>query len=69
MAKPDILMVDGHANSWQRLCQLRREQLEAWKAARGEQQACRKAGLVHSDHRYGPTAANRAPRPLLGRRP
>src|SRR5580658_5241525 len=30
---------------------------------------CRKAGLVHSDHRYGPTAANRAPRPLLGQRP
>src|SRR5271167_2660117 len=30
---------------------------------------CRKAGLVHSDHRYGPTAANRASRPLLGQRP
>ena len=39
MAKPDILMVDGHAFSWQRLCELRREQLEAWKAARPEQPA------------------------------
>jgi hypothetical protein len=33
MAKPDTLIVDGHALSWQRLCDLRREQLEAWKAA------------------------------------
>jgi hypothetical protein len=24
MAKPDILIVDGHAFSWQRLCDLRR---------------------------------------------
>ena len=23
MAKPDVLIVDGHAFSWQRLCQLR----------------------------------------------
>ncbi|HEY1745726.1 MAG TPA: hypothetical protein VGG11_03025 [Xanthobacteraceae bacterium] len=30
MAKPDILMVDGHAFSWQRLLELRRQQLEAW---------------------------------------
>lgn len=32
MAKPDILIVDGHALSWQRLIELRRQQLEAWKA-------------------------------------
>ena len=31
MAKPDILIVDGHAFSWQRLCDLRRQQLEMWK--------------------------------------
>jgi hypothetical protein len=39
MAKPDILIVDGHAYSWQRLCELRREQLEAWKAAQPKQPA------------------------------
>jgi hypothetical protein len=39
MAKLDILIVDGHAYSWQRLCELRRQQLEAWTAARGEQPA------------------------------
>jgi hypothetical protein len=39
MAKPDTLVVDGHAFSWQRLCELRRQQLEAWKAAQAEQPA------------------------------
>ena len=32
MAKPDTLVVDGHAFSWQRLRELRRLQLEAWQA-------------------------------------
>ena len=39
MAKPDTLMVEGHAFSWQRLCELRRQQLEAWRAAHSEQPA------------------------------
>jgi hypothetical protein len=39
MAKPDTLMVEGHAFSWQRLCELRRQQLEVWKAAQPEQRA------------------------------
>jgi hypothetical protein len=39
MAKPDTLIVDGHALSWQRLCELRRQQLEAWKAAQPTQPA------------------------------
>jgi hypothetical protein len=39
MAKPDTLIVDGHARSWQRLCELRRQQLEAWKAAQPSQPA------------------------------
>jgi hypothetical protein len=39
MAKPDTLLVDGHALSWQRLCELRRQQLEAWKAAQPSQPA------------------------------
>lgn len=37
MAKPDTLMVEGHAFNWQRLCELRRQQLEAWRAAQPEQ--------------------------------
>jgi hypothetical protein len=32
MSKPDTLIVDGHSFSWQRLCDLRRAQLEAWRA-------------------------------------
>ena len=39
MAKPDILVVDGHAFSWQRLCELRRQQLEARQAAQPRQLA------------------------------
>ena len=39
MAKPDILYVDGHAFSWRRLVQLRREQLEAWKDSEARQLA------------------------------
>ena len=37
MARPDILMVDGHAFSWQQICELRRQQLEARKAAQPRQ--------------------------------
>jgi hypothetical protein len=39
MAKPDTLIVDGHAFSWQRLCELRRQQLEAWRAMQARQPA------------------------------
>jgi hypothetical protein len=39
MAKPDTLIVDGYALSWQRLCELRRQQLDAWKAAQPVQPA------------------------------
>jgi hypothetical protein len=38
MAKADIIHIGGHAYRWQEICELRREeQLEARKAARGEQ--------------------------------
>lgn len=30
MAKPETLIVDGHAFSWKRLLELRRQQLEEW---------------------------------------
>ena len=39
MAKPDIVLVDGHAFSWQRLCELRRQLLEAIQAAQPRQLA------------------------------
>jgi hypothetical protein len=39
MAKPDILIFDGHAFSWQRLCELRRQQIEAWKKSEAHQPA------------------------------
>jgi hypothetical protein len=39
MAKPDIVVVDGHAFSWQRLCEPRRQQLEARQAAQLRQLA------------------------------
>ena len=39
MAKPDILYVDGHAFSWRRLCELRRQQMETWAEAEARQPA------------------------------
>lgn len=39
MKPPDILIVDGHAFSWRRLCELRRRQVEDWRKARPEQPA------------------------------
>lgn len=39
MAKPDTIILDGHAYSWQVICELRRRQLEAWKAAQPTQPA------------------------------
>jgi len=64
VAKPDLLIVDGHGFSWQRLCELRRQQLEAWRSAEQRQLAlfelkddCRPAGER--------TAAGRYEQPLL----
>jgi hypothetical protein len=39
MTKPDIILIGGHAYRWQAICELRRRQLEAWKAARSRQLA------------------------------
>jgi hypothetical protein len=39
MARPDIILIGGHAFSWQEICELRRKQLEAWKAAQVRQLA------------------------------
>jgi hypothetical protein len=32
VAKPDTIIIGGHAYRWQELCELRRQQLEAWRA-------------------------------------
>ena len=37
MSKPETLVVDGHGFNWRRLCELRRQQLEEWRAARCQQ--------------------------------
>jgi hypothetical protein len=39
MTKPDIILIGGHAYRWQEICELRRQQLEAWKAAQPRQLA------------------------------
>lgn len=39
MAKPDTILIDGHAYSWQQICEIRRQQLEAWKASQARQLA------------------------------
>jgi hypothetical protein len=39
MAKPDTIIVDGHAFSWQRISELRRKQLEARRADQARQLA------------------------------
>lgn len=33
MKAPDTIVIDGRAYSWRALCEQRRQQLEAWKAA------------------------------------
>ena len=39
MAKPDLLVVDGRAFSWRQISELRRQQLEAWRAEQARQLA------------------------------
>ena len=37
MSRPDKIIIDGRAYRWRDIVELRRQQLEAWKAARPEQ--------------------------------
>ena len=39
MSRPDKIIIDGRAYRWRDIIELRRQQLEAWKAARPEQPA------------------------------
>ena len=64
MAKPDIILIGGHAYRWQELCELRRQQLEAWKA-----EQCRQLTLFELKDDCRPeverTAAGRYREPTL----
>lgn len=64
MSKPDTIIIDGQALSWQRLTELRRRQLEAWKADQ-----CRQLALfeLKDDRRPAAerTAAGRYSEPTL----
>jgi hypothetical protein len=39
MNPPDTIMIDGRTYNWRWLCEIRRRQLDAWKAARPQQPA------------------------------
>lgn len=39
MSRPDTILIDGRAYRWRDIVELRRQQLEAWKATRPEQPA------------------------------
>jgi hypothetical protein len=39
MSRPDKIIIDGRAYRWRDIVELRRQQLEAWKAARPDQPA------------------------------
>jgi hypothetical protein len=64
MAKPDTIVIGGHGYSWQQLCEMRRQQLEAWEAAQPRQLALFE---LHEDRRpaAGRTAAGRYHEPTL----
>jgi hypothetical protein len=59
MPKPDILIVDGHGFNWQRLCELRKQQLDTWRESQARQLAlfelkedCRPAAERSASGRY-----------------
>lgn len=64
MAAPDTIIIDGHAFSWRRLAELRRQQLEAWRKAEGRQPVLFE---LHDDRRpcAERTAAGRYREPSL----
>lgn len=39
MSRPDTIIIDGRVYRWRAIIELRRQQLEAWKAARPDQPA------------------------------
>ncbi len=64
MKRLDTIMIEGRAYSWRRILELRRAQIEAWKAAQPQQPAL--FDFKH-DRRPGPecTATGRYREPTL----
>ena len=64
MAKPDLIVIEGHAYRWQEICELRRQQLEARQADQPKQLAL---FALKDDHRpvAERTAAGRYQEPTL----
>ena len=64
MTKPDRITIDGRSLSWQRILELRRQQVQAWRAAQPRQLA-----LFELKHDCRPqaerTAAGRYQEPSL----
>jgi len=64
VARPDTIIIDGYVFSWQQISELRRQQLEAWKA-----EQCRQPALFELNYDYRPgavrTAADRYREPSL----
>ncbi len=62
--KPDTIVIEGRAYDWRQLCELRKAQLEARRAAQGRQLTL---FALHDDCRpaAGRTAAGRYEEPLL----
>jgi hypothetical protein len=64
MTKPGTILIGGHAYSWRQICELRRQQLEAWKVEQARQLAL----FELKDDRRPPTertAAGRYAEPTL----
>jgi hypothetical protein len=64
MKRPDTIIIEGRAYSWRVILELRRAQIEGWKAARPEQPALFELALDHRP-RCERTAAGRYREPTL----
>lgn len=64
MKRPDTILIEGRAYSWRAVLEIRRQQIEAWKAAEPQQPALFE---VKDDRRPEPerTAAGRYREPSL----
>jgi hypothetical protein len=64
MKKPDTIIIEGRAYSWRVILELRRAQIEGWKAAQPPQPALFERALDHRP-KIERTAAGRYREPTL----
>lgn len=64
MKKPDTIVIEGRAYSWRVILELRRAQIETWKAAQPRQPALFELALDHRP-KTERTAAGRYCEPTL----